>query len=496
MVKYQSKYDYKVQGTNPELAAQANALGEALGKYYVAYHLVLVDITGSPKAALMLGHALQCTRMAILNHQRANGSFWKTAREWYVETGLSVREIESARKTLKDLGILIEVRQGMPAKLWYTLNLNKLAAMICKHANITYRDWSWETRQLKALLGKAVITYAPFAWAAGSAVAGLYLSRLYSDTRFACSNSSLTIRRNNETWIKAPIRDSLHDLRLGRKSLMNARAKLVDAGLIAELRDARIQSNLITRILLDVAPSKIALEVNKHRSLSEYDKQVSRNTTNNMYPKRVTRDTESAKQEIPKAQNNIYPLRRTSYAVSALPIYKEDLYTTKQLQHKAESGQEPEPARVLSIVQESVPATKPLLLDSNLLVFPAKIALLQEKQSVLTLFDLKQIRDLTIAQLLLDELAGNMQHRPVHNPIGYLKILVDNQLAGTLIVNYAHKVRYERERRQQVATQRQVEQEQASLLPSTPEDVIARNKGIALIEKMRKQRALSAVRTE
>ena len=482
MLQYQRNYVYKAQTANPELAAQANALRDALGKYFVSYYPILADITGSPKAALMLGHALQCTRMAILDQKRSNGSFWKTADEWYSETGLTVREIESARKTLRSLGILIEVRQGMPAKLWYTINLNKLSALICKHANITYRDWSWETRLLKALLGKAVITYAPFAWVADSAIAGLYLSRLYNDTRHAVSNNSLTIRRNGETWIKTQMSQGLQDLRIGRKALMNARAKLVDAGVIAELRDARIQSTLISRILFDKISSKIGLEVNKHRSSSEYDKQVCRNTTNNMYPKRVTTNTESAEHEIPLTQNMKYPNRESSSAETVHPIYKDVLYTSKQLQHNLELTL----ATVQTDVLPVVPTNKPLLLDINNLFFPSKVALRDEKEALVTLLGAKQINDIVLAQKLLDELAGNWQLRPVNNPVGYLRILIEQHLAGTLIFNYAHKIKLEREQRQKVSIERQL----AQVLPKSTENQEASQRGAALLERIRKQRSL------
>jgi len=487
MLPYQRKHAYQTQGHEPELAAQTRTLGEALGRLFVSYYPVLADITGSPKAALMLGHAIQCTKISMTTRKGTNGSFWKTAGEWYLETGLSVREVETSRKTLKELGLLTEVRQGMPAKLWYTLNVNKLSAMICEHNNIPYRDWIWDQQKMKALLGKAIITYASFSWIADSAVAGLYLSRLYNDTRNACSNGSLTARRDKETWIKAPLRHSLHDLRIGRKSLINARAKLVEAGLIAELRDARMQSILITRILFDETTDKLNAVTTQYRN-PKYENTASNGAAVHLSPKRVTRDAENAKQEIPKTQNNIYPLCRTSYAVSAHPIYKEDLYITKQLQHKAEQAQHPEPASPLNPVKFVEPVQKSLLLDFNDLIFPPKITLLQEKQSILSLFELKQVTDNTQAQLLLHELTGCMQHRAIHNPIGYLRTMIDNHQKGLLIFNYAHKIKHNRDQCQHVAAQRRMAQKQASLLPSTPEDVIAREKGRAMMDKIREQR--------
>ena len=485
MQQAQRKQAYKPQSMNLELTTQVETLRAALGPYYVSYYPILADVTGSPKAAFMLGHALYCTKMAMRDVKRQDGSFWKTTESWYQETGLSVREIETARKVLRNLGVLKEVRRGMPAKLWYTLDLNKLAELICNHVNIKYRDWSWEDRYVKALLGKSIAVYAPFAWMSGSAISGLYLSYLFTASRNALSNTSLTIRRDGQTWLNSPMKQTLESLRLGRKSLMNARAKLIDVGIIAEMRDARVHSHLISRILFEQLPSKITLEVNKHHSLSEYDKQVSRNTTNNMYPKRVTRDTESAKQEIPKPQNNIFSLRRTSYAVSALPIYKEALNTAEQLLHNPEQVHETESVKPLVIVEKVEPVLKPLLLDMNDLIFPPKIALKQEKQSMLALLEQKQVNELDQAQLLLDELTGNMQHRTIHNPIAYLRTLIENQQKGQFIVNYAHKVQHAR-KQSLIAMQQRVNNQSAATV--SPIDLIAKEKGQAMMDKLRAKR--------
>ncbi|EBP0096454.1 HNH endonuclease [Salmonella enterica] len=56
-----------------------------------------------------------------------DGWFFKTQNEWEEETGLKRTEQEKARKSLVSLGILEELKKGLPAKLYYRVNENKLA---------------------------------------------------------------------------------------------------------------------------------------------------------------------------------------------------------------------------------------------------------------------------------------------------------------------------------------------------------------------------------
>jgi len=55
-----------------------------------------------------------------------DGFFYKTANEWEEETGLTRREQETARKRLKDIGVLEEVLRGVPAKVNYRVNAKAL----------------------------------------------------------------------------------------------------------------------------------------------------------------------------------------------------------------------------------------------------------------------------------------------------------------------------------------------------------------------------------
>ena len=49
-----------------------------------------------------------------------------TQIEWERETGLTRSEQETARRKLRDLGYLEERRRGLPAKLYYRVNMQKI----------------------------------------------------------------------------------------------------------------------------------------------------------------------------------------------------------------------------------------------------------------------------------------------------------------------------------------------------------------------------------
>ena len=75
-----------------------------------------IGITG----ALMLSQAVYCSKRT----QDPEGWFQKSIKEWEEETGLSRCEQETARKNLK--GILDTERRGIPAKLHFRINWEKL----------------------------------------------------------------------------------------------------------------------------------------------------------------------------------------------------------------------------------------------------------------------------------------------------------------------------------------------------------------------------------
>jgi hypothetical protein len=89
----------------------------------VSFHRCLIPLCGGVTAALMLSHAIGTTQEL---DPVAEGWFVKSREEWNAETGLSRWELETARRSLREAGFLQERRFGMPARLYYRVDAQRL----------------------------------------------------------------------------------------------------------------------------------------------------------------------------------------------------------------------------------------------------------------------------------------------------------------------------------------------------------------------------------
>jgi hypothetical protein len=102
----------------------------------IAYHRVLASVGGGASAGLFLS---QCWYLTISTTDR--DMWWsRTQAEWERETGLSRREQETARKKLKARGLLEERKSGVPAKLYFRLNLKILGQLIEQSAKPAHQN--------------------------------------------------------------------------------------------------------------------------------------------------------------------------------------------------------------------------------------------------------------------------------------------------------------------------------------------------------------------
>lgn len=275
---------------------------------------------------------------------------------------------------------------------------------------------------LKTLLGKPVMFYAPFAWTADSALAGLYMSSLFNRLRQTLSRNEV----DEEGWFSSPTSQSLIHLHFGRRMLMNARAKLIESGMMEEVRESRMQSQLLSRIMLTTLPAKICLEANEFHSLSESNKLDCRNPTNKSCSKRVTRVAGTVNQEVPEPLDNSSPFRETSSAETATHSNKE-INTPYPPLHNSLEG-----VGVFDFPKTI--RTAPASADLENLIYPDKL-LPGEKQTARQI-----LHGSPNPQIILDELAGQMQDGHVKNAIGYLRTLKTRQQAGAFEPEYAHRV--------------------------------------------------------
>jgi hypothetical protein len=96
----------------------------------IAFHRIFVTLTGSFTAAGMLPQALYWTRIKLRDQPASDGWFYKTQAEWEEETGLTRSEQETARKHLRKTPFWGEARRGIPAKLYFRVDLAELERVL------------------------------------------------------------------------------------------------------------------------------------------------------------------------------------------------------------------------------------------------------------------------------------------------------------------------------------------------------------------------------
>ena len=107
------------------------ALEAVLTDQPIAYHPLLAKVCKSVTTAVYLSQLLYWTPRA----RDPGGWFYKTEAALSEETGLTRRNQETGRSRLSELKILQVTRRGVPATLYYKLDLERLAELIDQCAN-------------------------------------------------------------------------------------------------------------------------------------------------------------------------------------------------------------------------------------------------------------------------------------------------------------------------------------------------------------------------
>ena len=93
----------------------------------IAYHPMVAEAVGSVLAGVLLSQLLYWTP------RTPDGWLYKTREELKAETALTRWEQETARKQLRDLGVLLEERRGMPARVHFRVDLGRLVELLASH---------------------------------------------------------------------------------------------------------------------------------------------------------------------------------------------------------------------------------------------------------------------------------------------------------------------------------------------------------------------------
>ncbi|AMO56576.1 hypothetical protein [Endozoicomonas montiporae] len=94
----------------------------------VAYRPEFREVSGSAAAAVMLSQFFYWSQNKTTRQR--NGWFYKTAKQITEETGLTRSEQETARRRLIAAGLMQEKLCGVPAKVWFCLDLHTLASQL------------------------------------------------------------------------------------------------------------------------------------------------------------------------------------------------------------------------------------------------------------------------------------------------------------------------------------------------------------------------------
>jgi hypothetical protein len=131
--------------TGAALTTEQAVFLDIFGQAPVGFHRVFVDITGSVVSALWLSHTV-CLISQILQSSSAPGNAQTPSDIWFsmsmeectTVTGLSRREQESARESLRDMGMLFERRSGFGSNKQYRLEFSVLANRLRKQSSAAW----------------------------------------------------------------------------------------------------------------------------------------------------------------------------------------------------------------------------------------------------------------------------------------------------------------------------------------------------------------------
>lgn len=109
-------------------------VGYLLGNKTIAYRADFARIGGGVTSGVFLSQLFYWSGRG----SDPDGWIWKTQSEWTQETTLTRNEQETARRKLRERGILKEKRRGIPARLHYFINLDRVIELL----NILYQQTS------------------------------------------------------------------------------------------------------------------------------------------------------------------------------------------------------------------------------------------------------------------------------------------------------------------------------------------------------------------
>ena len=444
---------------SPPLAVVLSLLGRGV----IAYHPSLVRVSGGVTPALMLSQALYWTRILAQREASRDGWFWKTRTQWTQETALSRNEQETARKRLAARPFWHQQRRGMPARLWFRVDLEALARAIDDAFNGT---WDWQDQaQVLELLGRPLVVYRSLAAACGSVTAAILLSRLIHEVRSFERRHAMAghsrYARPAGGWHTLCPGAVMTATGLSRAEFYHARRTLRQEAYVHDRLEGvppRALWRLDTARLIDalqrVADGSIGAEIAPQTRVAGQLAGIETDSWQDSGQKNADLRTlvcaiphskilESRQLKILNPANLMAGNRTASWQDSGFPY--TGLTTDREI------TSETPPPTPSSASREDGPDSSGRTVGVGSSIIWPKTGLLPAEQAFASAL-LDRIPEQ--AQMLVDELAGQMAKGIVREPLPYLRRLADQALCGRFVPLVATRVAAQRERVAQLAQAR------------------------------------------
>ncbi len=131
---------------------------EAMNDQPIAFNKHYVFIGCGINGALMLSQLVYWTSRTKDN----DGWIFKTHHEWTMETGLTRREQDTARKTLKELGFLSEKKVGVPRRVFFKVERENLYKALIEYSESLATPSMHNSAILNAQISHTECTDAPY----------------------------------------------------------------------------------------------------------------------------------------------------------------------------------------------------------------------------------------------------------------------------------------------------------------------------------------------
>lgn len=130
---------------------------EAMNDQPIAFNKHYVFIGCGINGALMLSQLVYWTART----KNSDGWIYKTHHEWTQETGLTRREQETARHTLKKLGFLTEIKRGVPCKVYFKVERENLYKALIEYSESLNTSQLHKSAKLVAQISQTECTETP-----------------------------------------------------------------------------------------------------------------------------------------------------------------------------------------------------------------------------------------------------------------------------------------------------------------------------------------------